>query len=212
MPNTDEILNQNYSKLSKNDLDPIWKSVIDLDYANIQMKFAPETSKHCNFAITGDKTNRNYRFLKGFHGQADIPTILQKKTDETLGHQTPVWVDHIIVVRRGIKVTTNPEIRNSPTKTRKRRLQSQQKAIKVLPKRDSMAGTHHLTRWYQIEQKKTEAINKLNPPTNTKILKFFLGAFKKFWPKSYQTYSEMNKMRMYGRTKHRFQHLRKELV
>ena len=41
--------------------------------------------------------------------------------------------------------------------------------------------------WYTIAQdgirpnkEKTEALNKLNPPTNTKTLKSFLGAFQFF--------------------------------
>ena len=48
----DELLNQTSSERSKNELDPIWISVIDLEYAYGQMKLSPETSKHCNFAIT----------------------------------------------------------------------------------------------------------------------------------------------------------------
>ena len=49
----EERLNQISSELSKKNHDPIWISVIDLDYAYGQMKLAPETSKHCNFAMTG---------------------------------------------------------------------------------------------------------------------------------------------------------------
>ena len=79
MPNMDELLNQISAELSKNDTDPIWISVIDLDYAYGQMKLAPETSKHCNFAITGEKINRYYHFRKGFYGPADIPTIFQER-------------------------------------------------------------------------------------------------------------------------------------
>ena len=41
MPNMDELLNQISVELSTNDLDPIWISVIDLDYAYGQMKLAP---------------------------------------------------------------------------------------------------------------------------------------------------------------------------
>ena len=90
MPIMDELLNQISSELSKNELDSIWISVIDLDYAYGQMKLSPDTSKHCNSAITGEKINRYYRFLKGFYGPADIPTIFQEKIDRTLGHQIPV--------------------------------------------------------------------------------------------------------------------------
>ena len=61
----------------------------DLDYAYGQMKLAPETSKHCNFAITGEEIHEYYRFLKEFFGPADIPTIFQTKIERTLGHQTP---------------------------------------------------------------------------------------------------------------------------
>ena len=62
MPNMDELLNQISAELSKNDTNPTWISVIDLDYAYGQVKLAPETSKHCNFAITGEKINGYYRF------------------------------------------------------------------------------------------------------------------------------------------------------
>ena len=57
MPNMDELLNQISAELSKNDTDTMWISVLYLDYAYGQMILAPETSKHCNFAITGEKNN-----------------------------------------------------------------------------------------------------------------------------------------------------------
>ena len=55
MPNIDELLNQISAELSKNDIDQIWISVKYLDYVYGQVKLAPEISKHCNFAITGEK-------------------------------------------------------------------------------------------------------------------------------------------------------------
>ena len=67
------------------------------------MELAPETSKYCNFAVRGENRNGYYRFLKGFYGSADIPTIFQEKIDRTLGHLTPVWLDDIIIVTRGTK-------------------------------------------------------------------------------------------------------------
>ena len=57
MPNMEELLNQISAELSRNDHDLIWISVIDLDYAYGQMKLALETSKHCNFTITGENMN-----------------------------------------------------------------------------------------------------------------------------------------------------------
>ena len=96
MPNLDKVSNQISSELSKNDLDPIWISVIDIDYGYGQMKLAPETSKHYIFAIAGENISRYYCFLKGFYGPADISTIFQEKLDRTLGHRTPVWLEDII--------------------------------------------------------------------------------------------------------------------
>ena len=60
MPNIDELLHHNSAALSRNDLKPIWISVIDLDYGYGQMKL---TSKRCNFAITGVGILRNSRHL-----------------------------------------------------------------------------------------------------------------------------------------------------
>ena len=116
MPNMDEVINQISSELSKNESDPIWISVIDLDYAYGQMRFAAETSKHCNFAITGEKINGYYRFLKGFYGPADIPTIFQEKIDRTLGHQIPVWLDDIIIATRGTKEQHTQKLESVLTK------------------------------------------------------------------------------------------------
>ena len=57
LPNMEKWLNHISVELSRNDHDPIWTSVIDLDYAHGQMRLAPETSKHCNFAVTGENMN-----------------------------------------------------------------------------------------------------------------------------------------------------------
>ena len=86
MPNMEELLNQISAELSRNDLDPIWISVIDPDFAYGQKKLAPESSKQCEFTVTGEIMNGYYRFLKGFDG--DIPTIFQENFDRILGHQT----------------------------------------------------------------------------------------------------------------------------
>ena len=101
MPDMEELFNQISAELSRNDHNPIWIVVIDLDYVFGQMRLAPKTSKHCNFAVTGENMNRYYLFLKGFYGPADTPTIFQEKIDSSLGHQTPVWLGDIIIVTRG---------------------------------------------------------------------------------------------------------------
>ena len=64
-----------------------------------------------------------------------------------------------------------------------------QKDIKNLPERASMAGTYNFTRWHQTKQKKTVAINNLNPTTNFKTLTHFFGA-KQFSAKFIPNLSE----------------------
>ena len=185
MPNMEELLNQISAELSKNDHDPIWISVIDLDYAYGQMKLAPETSRHCNFAMTGETINGYYRFLKGFYGPADIPTIFQEKIDRTLGHQTPVWLDDIIVVTRGTKEEHTRKLYSVLTKLEDEGYRASKKKSKFYQKETIWLGHTISQDGIRPNKEKTDAINKLEPPTNTKTLKSFLGAiqyFAKFIP------------------------------
>ena len=156
---------------------------IELDYAYGQMKPAPETSKHCNFAITGEKLKGYYRFRKGFYDPADIPTIFQEKIDRPLGHETPVWLDDIIVFTRGTKEEHTKKLELK--KLENEGLQSEQEKIKILSKGNSLAWTHYRSRWNKAEQSKDGSNKQTKPPTNTKTLKSFFGAiqyFSKFIP------------------------------
>ena len=146
MPNMEELLNQISAELSSNNHDPIWISVIDLDYAYRQMKLAPKTSEHSNFTVTGENMNGYYRFLKGFYGPADIPTIFQDKIDRSLGHQTPVWLDDIIIVTRGMKKEHTRKLYSVLFKLENEGYRVSKKKIKILPKRNSMAWTYNITR------------------------------------------------------------------
>ena len=61
----------------------------------------------------------------------------------------------------------------------------QAKKIKILPKRNNMARAHNFTREIRPNEEKTDAINNLEHPTNTKPLKSFLRLiqyFAKFMP------------------------------
>ena len=53
--------------------------------------------------MIGGKVTGFYRFLKGFYGLSDLPTIFQEKMDRTLKFKTPAWIDDIIIVTRGEK-------------------------------------------------------------------------------------------------------------
>ena len=47
--------------------------------------------------------NGYYQLPKGFYGPADTQAMFRMKIVKTLGHQTPVWLDDIIIVTRGTK-------------------------------------------------------------------------------------------------------------
>ena len=57
----------------------------------------------CIFAVTVGNFTGYYRFLKGFYGLADIPTIFQEKIDQTLENKHPAWLDDVILVTKGSK-------------------------------------------------------------------------------------------------------------
>ena len=103
------------------------------------MRLAPETSKHCNVAVTGENITGCYRYLKGLYGPADIPTTFQEKIDRTLGHQTPVWLDDIIIVTCGTTEEHTRKLYLVFSKLENEEYRASKK-IKILPKRNNMAS------------------------------------------------------------------------
>ena len=164
--------NQIPAEISRNDHDPIWISVMDLDFAYGQRKLAPETSKHCYFTLNGENMNSYYRFLKGFYGPADIPIIFQQKIDRTLGHQKPVWLDNIIIVTRGTEDQCTPKLHSVLSKLDKEGYRASN-INQNSTKKDNMAPTHNITRRHQTKKNKNRR-NELNgTPTNAKSQKTF---------------------------------------
>ena len=122
----------------------------------------------------------NDRFLKGFYGPADIPTFVQEKMNRTLGHRIPLWLDNIIIVTRGTKEQHTQKLEsvlmkyeNEGYKASKKKSEFYQKEAVLLRHTISQDGIRP-------NKEKTDAINKLNPPTNTKTLKSILGAILYF--------------------------------
>ena len=159
LPNMDERLNQISSKLSRNEINPILISVLDLVYAYEQMKLAPETSQSCNFALTGENNNGHYRFPKGFYGQADIPTTFQEKIDPKLGPRDFRMAKLYNCRKARNDQTIHPKTGIINNKTKKRRLKSKQKRDRNSTKKHRMSGTYNLTN--QVKHK-TGGISKLN--------------------------------------------------
>ena len=100
MRNMEELISRISRKKADGPADEIWISNFDLDYAYGQLLLSREVRNLCIFAVTGGNFTGYYRFLKGFFGLADIPTIFQEKIDQTLDNKHPAWLDDIIVVTK----------------------------------------------------------------------------------------------------------------
>ena len=82
MPNMEELISRISRKIADGPADEIWISKFDLDYAYGQLLLSREARNFCIFAVTGGNFTGYYRFLKGFYGLADIPTVFQEKIDQ----------------------------------------------------------------------------------------------------------------------------------
>ena len=101
MPNMEELISRISRKIADGPADEIWIS--KFDYAYGQLLLSREARNMGIFAVTGRNFTGYYRFLKGFYGLADIPTIFPEKIDQTLENKHPAWLDDIIVVTKGSK-------------------------------------------------------------------------------------------------------------
>ena len=84
-----------------------------MDYAYGQLILSGEARNLCIFVVNGGDFTGYYRFLKGFYGLADIPTIFQEKIekiDQTLENKHPAWLDAIIIVTKGSKEQHKKEL------------------------------------------------------------------------------------------------------
>ena len=94
MPNMKELISRISRKLADGEADEVCISKFDLDYAYGQLPLSKNRGPM--HIWTGGNFTGYYRFLKGFYGLADIPTIFQEKIVKTLekntGHgQTTYW-------------------------------------------------------------------------------------------------------------------------
>ena len=110
MPNMEELISRISRKIADGPADEIWISKFDLNYAYGQLLLSREARNLCIFAVTGGNFTGYYRFLKGFYGLADIPTIFQEKIDQSLENKHPAWLDDIIVVTKGSKEQHKKEL------------------------------------------------------------------------------------------------------
>ena len=119
-----------------------------------------------------------YRFLKGFYGLADIPTIFQEKIVQTLENKHPAWLDDVIVVTKGPKeehmkelIDVLTKLENAGYRLSETKFEFFKTETKWIGHRIDQAGIRPL-------QDKLLAIKKLKQPNNEKKLKSFLGAIQ----------------------------------
>ena len=110
MHNMEEPISRISRKNADGPTDKIWTSKLDLDYAYGQLILSKDARNLCIFTVTGGDFTGYYRFLKGFYGLADIPTILQEKIDQTLENKHRAWLDDIIIVTKGSKEQHKKEL------------------------------------------------------------------------------------------------------
>ena len=89
MPNMEELISRISRKISEEQEGEIWITKLDFDYAYGQIKLDDQTKNLCIFTVTGGEFTGYYRFLKGFFGLADIPTIFPETERQNTGAQTP---------------------------------------------------------------------------------------------------------------------------
>ena len=93
----------------------------------------------------------------------------------TLGHETSIWLDDIIVVTRGTKEQHPENLESVVTKLENEGYKASKKKIEVLFKRNSMAGTHHRSRRNQAKQRNNRSNKQTKPTDKYKNTEIFPG-------------------------------------
>ena len=129
----------------------------------------------CIFAVTGGNFTGYYRFLIGFHGLADIPTIFQEKIDQTLENKHPAWLDDIIVVTKGPKQKHLKELSDVLSKLENAGYRLSESKSELFKTEIEWIGHKIDQNGIGPLQDKLMTIKNLKKPENEKELKSFLG-------------------------------------
>ena len=178
MPNMEELLSRISRKISEEQEGEIWITKLDFDYAYGQIKLDDQTKNLCIFTVTGGEFTGYYRFLKGFYGLADIPTIFQERIDKTLEFKHPAWLDDIIIVTKGTVEKHETEIKQTMKKLEEAGYRLHPKKCEFFKKEAEWVGHKIDQEGIRPLQDKLEAITKIPIPKNEKELKSFLGAIQ----------------------------------
>ena len=178
MPNMEELISRISRKIADGPADEIWASKLNLDYAYGQLILSREARNLCIFAVTGGNFTGYYRFLKGFYGLADIPTIFQEKIDQTLENKHPAWLDDIIIVTKGPKEQHKKELTEVLTRLENAGYRLSENKSEFFKSEVEWIGHKIDQNGIRPLQDKLMAIKNLKQPNNEKELKSFLGAIQ----------------------------------
>ena len=178
MPNMDELISRISRKIADGEADEIWISKFDLDYAYGQLPLSENARDLCIFAVTGGNFTGYYRFLKGFYGLADIPTIFQETIDQTLENKHLAWLDDTLVVTKGTKEQHKRELIDIITKLENASLRLSENKTEFLKSEIEWVGHKNDQNGIRPLQDKLKAIQELREPKNEKELNSFVGAIQ----------------------------------
>ena len=177
MPNMAELISKIARKISEEKDGEIWLTKLDFDYAYGQIKLDDETQNQCIFTITGGEFAGYYRFLKGFYGLADIPTIFQERIDKTLEFKHPAWLDDIIIVTKGTIEKHEAEVKETMRKLENAGYKSHPKKCEFFKQEAEWIGHRIDQNGIRPLQDKLKAITKIDIPKKTKKNNIFPGSY-----------------------------------
>ena len=178
MPNMEELLSRISRRKTDGETDTIWISKLDLDYAYGQLELSEEAKNLCIFTVTGGNFTGYYRFLKGFYGLADIPTIFQEHIDRILEFKHPAWLDDILIVTKGTKLQHEKELKKVLKKLEDEGFRLSKTKSEFFKNEIEWIGHKINQNGIRPMEDKLDAILKLKEPKNEKELKSFLGAIQ----------------------------------
>ena len=178
MPNMEELISRISRKISEEKAGEIWLTKLDFDYAYGQIKLDDETKNLCIFTITRGEFTGYYRFLKGFYGLADIPTIFQERIDKTLEFKQPAWLHDIIIVTKRTIDKFEAEVKETMEKLEKAGYRLHPNKCEFFKPEAEWIGHRIDQNRIRPLQGKLEAITKIEKPKNEKELKSFLDAIQ----------------------------------
>ena len=116
MPNMEELISRISRQISAGEDGENPETKLDFAYAYGQIKLNEKTRNLCIFTVTDGEFTVYYRFLKGFYGLTDIPTIFQERIDKTLEYKHPAWLDDTIKITKGDVKKHEAEVRETMKK------------------------------------------------------------------------------------------------